>query len=161
MQNNGILNGISWTDIKDLIKAAKYLGCGNVFDALAKLLMCLIRGDQFQIRRTFSFEPIVFHFNEDDWEHDPMDSLDSDNFIFNLFPLEIIIDIVTRLPKNKKKTFLHAFGQNSSTFRILFNCRQTWDSDAFPINKELFIYMNQNFLCLLFISSYYFFFFSC
>lgn len=111
IQSRGVLNGISWADIKDLTKAAKYLGCGDVFDALGKLVMCLIRGNQYEIRRTFSFEPIEFYFDDGDWEIDPIDSLDSNNFIFNLFPLEVIIDILVRLPKKKRKPFYTHLGK--------------------------------------------------
>lgn len=110
IENNGILNGITMDEIKDLVRAAKCLGCDDAFEALGKLLICLIRGTDYEIRTRFSFEPFEYVFNEDDWEYDPMDSLDPDNYLFNLFPMEVIMNIIIRLPLNKKKTFLHTFG---------------------------------------------------
>lgn len=130
IENNGILNGISMSDIKDLAKAAKYLGCGDIFDALGKLLLCLIRGDHFEIRTRFSFEPFDYVLNDDDWEYDPMESLDPNNYLFNLFPLEVLMDILICLPMNKKKTFLFTFGQRSATWRVLIKCQHLWEMNA-------------------------------
>lgn len=70
--------------------------------------------DHIEMRKHFSFEPEDATLDPDDWDCDPIDEMNFDNFIFSKFPQNLILRIFDSLPIIFRKSFIASFGSDYS-----------------------------------------------
>lgn len=104
-----------------IVQIADYLNEMELMEKIASnAIVPLIDGlNAAEIRIKFSIKPIIIEYDEEDWGFDPIAALDERNYLMDIMPLQIVLNIFNSLPIKRSIHFMRSFGSNHHYFNIL------------------------------------------
>lgn len=107
------ISAIPWSDFETVVRSCDYLQFDEFFRAMVKIIIPLVHGSWYEIRRRLIFSHETCELVNGYPEYDPVEELENDNFVLDLFPQNIIHEIYFALSKENRNSFVMAFGDSS------------------------------------------------
>lgn len=119
------VSAIPWSDFEAVVRSCDYLQFDDFFRAIAEnIIIPRIYGPWYQIRRRLLFTYEACELDDEDWDFDPVKNLNDNNFILDLFPQIVIVEIYYLLSKENRTSFVSAFGDSShrACLNLILKC---------------------------------------